>query len=275
MLTFTAPTSTKSLTSRLAKAAVLLSSVLLFNAAHAEDKPRIGLVMKSLANEFFQTMEQGARAHQKKSGKYELIANGTKDEGDTSGQIKIVEQMIVTQVDAIVIAPSDSKALIPVIKRAIDAGIVVVNIDNKLDEAALKEKRMTVPFVGPSDRLGAEKVGTFIAQQLKAGDKVAIIEGLPTANNAKQRTAGHQAALTAAKMNIISIQSGEWEISKANKVASSLINEHTDLKAILCGNDSMAIGAVAAVKAAGKTGKILVGGFDISPPSGPCSKTVA
>ena len=154
-----------------ATAAMLLLSVQPAQADAA--KPRVALVMKSLANEFFLTMENGAKAHQKQnSDKYDLITNGIKDENDTAGQIKIVEQMIVSNVDAIVLAPADSKALVPIAKRAIDAGIVVINIDNQFDAAALKEKGITIPFVGPLDRKGAQQVGDYLAKSLKAGDKV-------------------------------------------------------------------------------------------------------
>lgn len=119
-------------------------------------KPTIALIMKSLANEFFQTMEQGAREHHRKySDRYDLIVNGIKDELDVSRQIDLVEQMIARHVDAIVIAPADSKALIPVCKKAQEAGIVVVNIDNKFDEAVLQENGVDFPFVGPDNRAGA------------------------------------------------------------------------------------------------------------------------
>ena len=91
--------------------------------------------MKSLANEFFKTMEDGARQHQKQnSDKYDLIAVGIKDELDVAQQMDLVEQMIAQKVSALVIAPADSKAMVAVCKKAMDAGIAVVNIDNKLDE---------------------------------------------------------------------------------------------------------------------------------------------
>src|SRR5882672_6721016 len=116
-------------------------------------KPRIALIMKSLANEFFQTMENGAREHQRAhAADYDLIANGAKDELDIGRQVDLVEQMIAERVDAIVIAPADSKALVPILKRALDAGIVVVNIDNKLDAGLLAEKNIRMPFVGPDNR---------------------------------------------------------------------------------------------------------------------------
>lgn len=232
-------------------------------AALAQDKPKVALVMKSLANEFFRTMEDGAKAHQKAhASEYTLLTNGIKDETDTAAQIKMVEQMAAQRVNALVIAPADSKALVPVIKTAVDRGIVVINIDNQLDAAALKEKNLKVPFVGPDNRAGAKLVGDYLAKQLQAGDKVGIIEGVSTTFNAQQRTLGFQDAMKAAGMNVVAVQSGQWEIDKGNTVAAGMLREHPDLKALLAGNDSMALGAVAAVRASGRTGKVQVVGYD-------------
>lgn len=226
-------------------------------------KPRVALVMKSLANEFFQSMAKGAEKHQAAhAGDYELIVNGIKNETDLTEQVGLVEQMVAQGVQAIVIAPADSKALVPALKRAKDAGVLVVNIDNKLDADTLKQAGLQVPFVGPDNREGAAKVGEAVAAKLKAGDKVAILEGVPTAFNSQQRRAGFEDAMKKGGMNIVSVQSGQWEMDKANTVAAALLTEHADLKALLCANDSMALGAVAAVQAAGKTGQIIVAGFD-------------
>ena len=229
----------------------------------AADKPKVALVMKSLANEFFRTMEDGAKAHNKAhASAYTLVSNGIKNETDTAAQIKMVEQMITQKVDAIVIAPADSKALVPVLKTAIDKGILVVNIDNQLDADAQKEKGIQIPFVGPDNRSGAKLVGDFLAKSLKAGDKVGILEGVSTTFNAQQRTLGFQDAMKGAGATVVGVQSGEWEIEKGNVVAAGMMREHPDLKALLAGNDNMALGAVAAVKAAGKTGKVAVVGYD-------------
>ncbi len=219
--------------------------------------------MKSLANEFFSTMAEGARKHHEAhANEYDLIVNGTKNETDLAEQVNIVEQMIARQVNAIVIAPADSRALVTVLKRAKDAGVLVVNIDNKLDAAVLKQAGLSIPFVGPDNRAGARKVGDELAKHLQRGDKVAIIEGIPTAFNGQQRRLGFEDAMKAAGMDIVSIQSGNWEMDKANTVAAAVLTEHPDLKAILCANDNMALGAVSAIQAAGRTGKVLVVGFD-------------
>jgi ribose transport system substrate-binding protein len=110
--------------------------------ASGDNRPTVALIMKSLANEFFVNMAEGAEQHQlQHADQYDLIVNGLKDESDLTQQVALVEQMAARGVDIIVIAPADSKALIPVLKRAMQGGIVVVNIDNKIDAALLSLPR--------------------------------------------------------------------------------------------------------------------------------------
>jgi len=233
------------------------------DSASSPAKPRVALVMKSLANEFFGTMAAGAKAHQAAhASDYDLISNGIKNETDLAEQVGLVEQMIAMQVSAIVIAPADSKALVPVLKRAMNAGIVVINIDNRLDAAALAEAGVSIPFVGPDNRAGAAAVGKVVAAKLERGAAVAIIEGIPTADNGRQRRLGFEDAVRDAGLNLVSVQSGQWEMERANTVANALLNAHPQLKAIFCANDNMALGAVAAIRSAGREGKVLVAGFD-------------
>jgi ribose transport system substrate-binding protein len=232
-------------------------------AGGAPGKPKIALIMKSLANEFFLTMENGARDHQTQhADRYDLIASGIKDETDVDRQVRLVDQMVAQGVDAIVIAPADSKALIPACKKAVDKGITVVNIDNKFDAEVLTKMNVQLPFVGPDNRKGAKMVGDYLAKRLKPGDPVAIVEGVPTAYNAIQRRLGFEDAMKEAGMRVVASQSGDWEMNKSNEVVSSILIAQPGLKAILCANDSMAQGAVAALRSAGKTDQVLVVGFD-------------
>jgi ribose transport system substrate-binding protein len=227
------------------------------------ETPRIALIMKSLANEFFVTMAEGAKAHQAaNAGKYSLIVNGIRNESDLTQQVALVEQMVAQRVNAVVIAPADSRALVPVLAKAQRQGIVVVNIDNKLDDATLQQAGIDIPFVGPDNRAGARAVGDALAKRLQRGDKVAILEGIPTAFNAQQRRLGFEDAMREAGMQVVAVQSGQWEQDRANTVAAAMLREHPDLAAILASNDSMALGAAAAVRQAGKTGQVHVVGFD-------------
>jgi ribose transport system substrate-binding protein len=219
--------------------------------------------MKSLANEFFATMAEGARRHEREhAGTFELIVNGIKDERDLSRQVDLVDEMVAQGVNAIVIAPADSKALVSACKRARDAGIIVVNIDNKLDVQVMLDQRVKIPFVGPDNRAGARKVGDFLAKRLKPGDEVVVLEGIRTAFNGQERRLGFEDAMNSAGVKIVDSQTAQWEMDQANRIAAAMLTEHPAIKAILCCNDSMALGALAAVKSAGRTGEVLIAGFD-------------
>ncbi len=226
-------------------------------------KPRVALIMKSLANEFFSTMAHGAEEHQKAhADDYELVVNGIKDERDLSRQVKLVEEMVVNGVDAIVIAPADSKALVPALRRAQQQGVVIVNIDNRLDSDILEQEGISIPFVGPDNRKGAKKVGDHLASKMSQGDVVCVLEGLRTSFNGQQRQEGFEQSMKEAGITIVDSQSAEWEMSKANTIAASMLSEHPEIKAILAANDSMALGAIAAVKSSGRSGDVHVVGFD-------------
>jgi ribose transport system substrate-binding protein len=233
------------------------------SATDQPDKPTVALIMKSLANEFFVTMADGARAHHAKNADaYELIVNGIRNETDLAQQVALIDQMIASGVEAIVVAPADSKAVVPAIARAVNAGIVVVNIDNRLDADVLADYELAIPFVGPDNFTGAEAVGRYLAENLEPGTAVGILEGVPTAFNSQQRTAGFRKAMDDAGMNVIAQQSAQWDQTTAITVASGMLVQHPELSAILAANDNMALGAVAAITQSGRAGEITVVGFD-------------
>jgi len=219
--------------------------------------------MKSLANEFFVTMADGAKTHQSAHNEeYQLMVNGIKNEIDLTQQVALIDQMIASGVDAIVVAPADSKAVVPALARASAAGIVVVNIDNRLNEKILADYGLDIPFVGPDNFQGALEVGQYLASQLDSGQHVAIIEGVQTAYNSQRRTAGFRKAMEEAGLNIVSQQSAQWDQTKAVVIASAMLAQSPQLAAILCANDNMALGAIAAVKQAGRSDQVQIIGFD-------------
>ena len=229
----------------------------------ADRRPTVALIMKSLANEFFVTMADGARAHQAShDAEYRLIVNGIKNEVDLAQQVALIDQMIASGVDAIVISPAGSKAVVPALARATAAGIVVINIDNRLDKDVLNEYGLKVPFVGPDNFHGAELAGQYLASHLTAGAEVAILEGVPAAYNSGQRTAGFNKAMAEAGLDVVAQQSAQWDQTMAVTVASAILIQHPDLAALLCANDNMALGAVAAVTQAGMGEQIQIIGFD-------------
>ncbi len=242
--------------------------VLSTGLATAQDKPVVGLVMKSLANEFFQNMLEGAEAHEAERGDYELRAVGMQNETDFESQINAVETFITQGVDAIVIAPADSKAMVRPLKRAMEAGIVVVNFDVSLDEEAKAQQGVDLAFVGPDNRGGAKMAGDALAEKLGEGAKVVIIEGNPGADNATQRRLGFEDTVAEHKLDLLDSRTAHWETEEANQVFSAMLTANPDLQGVMAANDSMAIGVVKALEAAGRD-DIMVVGFDAIPAVGP------
>jgi ribose transport system substrate-binding protein len=225
-------------------------------------KPTVCLVMKSLGNDYFQTMQKGAEAHAAKRGDLTLKTSGIQNETDIDGQIAAVNKCITQGADALVIAPADSRALISSLSRAAKAGLKLVNIDVQLDPTALKAAKLTVPFVGPDNTLGAQESGAVLAKALGTGGKVAILEGISGAANAQQRKAGFEAAAKAGGLKVVASQSANWETDQAYTVATNMITANPGLQGIMASNDDMALGAVKAIAAAHKTGQIKVASFD-------------
>jgi ribose transport system substrate-binding protein len=91
---------------------------------------------------------------------------------------------------------------------------------------------------------------------------VAILEGAPNAFNGIQRKLGFEDAIRTAGLTLVTSQSAHWETARASQVASAILASHRDLRGLLCANDSMALGAVAAVRDAGRNGQVAVAGFD-------------
>lgn len=225
--------------------------------------PRVALIMKSLANEFFVNMANGAEQHQAASaGQYQLLVNGIKNESDLAQQVNLVDQMISAGVDAIVIAPADSRALVPALARAVAADIVVINIDNRLEPDVLADYSLQIPFIGPSNREGAKLVADHVLQNLSSDSEVAILEGISSAFNSIERRSGFEEAVAAAGMNMVTLQSGEWDQTKATQITAAILSQNPGLDVILAANDNMALGAASAVSLAALDHKITIAGFD-------------
>ncbi len=226
-------------------------------------KPKVALIMKSLANEFFVTMANAAEIHQEQhQDAYELIVNGIKNESDLAQQVALVDQMIGIDVDAIVIAPADSKALVPALARARENGIHVVNIDNRLDREVQAEYDLVIPFIGPDNRKGARDAANFALEQLPEGANVVILEGVTTAQNAIDRRMGFEDAVAANGANLVTKQSALWDQTKAAEVTAAILVRHPDVQLILAANDNMALGAASAVSFADLASNVSIVGFD-------------
>lgn len=225
-------------------------------------KKEVGLVMKTLTNPFFVEMEKGARRAEKELG-INLTVKTAAQETSIEQQIQLIEDLIVAKVDAIVIAPGDSQRLIPALKKAHDAGISLVNIDNQLDPAAVKQAGLApVPFVSVDNEAGAYKVGKFLADGVSVPTQAAILEGIRSADNAQQRAAGARRAFTEnPKITLVASDTGNWKIDEAYAVTRQMFAQHPQIKLLFASNDVMAIGALKYLQESRRQG-VKVVGFD-------------
>jgi ribose transport system substrate-binding protein len=196
-----------------------------------------------------------------------------KDERDFAAQVDAIENFITQNYNIIVVAPADSKAMVTPIAKALKAGIKVINIDVALDEDAKKKAGIDLAFFGPDNRAGAKLAGDALGKALGKGGKVVILEGNPEADNAKQRKLGFDDSVKEYGLDLLDSKTAHWETEEANTLMTNFLTQHPDIQGVMAANDSMALGVVKAIDAAGKSGQIKVVGFDNIPAVGPLLKS--
>jgi ribose transport system substrate-binding protein len=225
-------------------------------------KRTIALVMKTLTNPFFVEMEKGARKAETELG-IQLVVKTAAQETSIQQQIEIVEELIKSKVDAIVIAPGDSKELIRVLKEAQDAGIKVVNIDNRLDADLSSQLGLkNVPYISVNNDKGAYMSAKYISDQIKKPTKAVILEGIREARNAQDRMNGAKRAFQEnSNITIVASETAHWKIDEAHDVIAKIFEANPDVGAIFCANDMMALGAIQYLDEK-KLSNVLVAGYD-------------
>lgn len=231
----------------------------------AEEKTepyKIGFIMK-IVNPYFQVMQQGAEAKAEELG-VNLLVEAALEHTDIEGQIAIIEDFISQEVDAIVIAASGSKEVVPALAKAIEAGIVVVSVDNRLDATTVEQAGLEpIPYVGVDDADSAYMAAKAVVDELQGVGKVAIIEGIRGVDNAEKRKSGAEKAFSEASgIEVVAEQTANWDAEEALDVVTNILTANPDLNGIFCANDQMAFGAAQAVQNIGKTGEIFVVGID-------------
>ena len=224
----------------------------------AAKKLKIAVVVKSVTSDYWKIVGQGVTDAMAKDPNIEATFTGPNEETDIEGQIRMIEAQISAKVDALAVAPSQADQLQPTLQKAVDAGIPVVLIDTNIATFDAKSA-----FVGTDNKLGGTKGGEFIASKLAAGDEVAIIRGAAGDPVHNLREEGAKTAMEAAGLKVVAVQPADSDRAKGQSVAENLLTANPNLKAIFCTNDEMALGALNAAKAAGKT--LVIVGFDASP----------
>lgn len=217
---------------------------------------KLGVVEKSLSNEFWRTLQEGyEQAAAVVGNDLEIEVEATTDESDETGQQTMTETLTSQGVDALMLSPISDSNLTAAVENAKADGIPVFNVNDGLIATADY-------YVGPNAYENGLLAAEWCSKQLGDKGQVAIVIGMAKAFAARERTAGFKDWIEENKsgLEIVAEQNADWDRQKAKELASTWIQQYPDLKAIFCNNDDMALGVVEAVKEA--EAEILVVGVD-------------
>lgn len=232
-------------------------------APKSETRPRIALVLKTLNSPFFIDMQRGAEEAAKRLG-VDLVVQAAEREVDVERQMQIIENLIQSRVSAIALTPSGSREVVPAIGKANAAGIPVVVVDTRLDAGAVADAGVkTAGFVGSDNYRGGQIIGEYLVTASGGRATVGILEGIPGHETGDSRIRGFRDAVKGAPdIRIAASQTANWEREQGFTVFQNMLQAHPEIDTVFACNDMMALGAVEAIAAAGRTGKIRVLGFD-------------
>jgi galactofuranose transport system substrate-binding protein len=173
--------------------------------------------------------------------------------GSASKQVADVNSMIAQGVDFIFLAPREEKPLIPAVMGAKKAGIPVLLIDRSVDPSLAKAGQDYLAFVGSNFIQEGQRVADWTIKKTDGKGKIIELEGTTGSSPANDRKKGFDDAIKAAPgLVLLASQSGDFARDKGRQVAETLLQAHPDTTIVYAHNDEMALGAIAAIEAAGK-----------------------
>lgn len=229
----------------------------------SDDRPRVALVLKTLNSPFFIEMQRGAEEAAERLG-VSLVVQAAEREVDVERQMQIVENLIQSRTGLIALTPSGSREVVPAVAKANAAGIPVIIVDTRLDAAAVADAGVkTASFVGSDNYRGGQLIGEYLVKASGGKATVAILEGIPGHETGDSRIRGFREAIAGTPgVAVAASQTANWEREQGFTVFQNMLQAHPAIDTVFACNDMMALGAVEAIAAAGRTGKIRVLGFD-------------
>jgi erythritol transport system substrate-binding protein len=243
----------------IAAAALAIGILIACAGCHRADQRQklIAIIVPSEDNPYFKAEADAAAARAEVLG-YRVRVDAHED--DAYRQDNLVDAAIASNAAVLILDNAGADASIAAVRRATKAGIVVLLIDREIEATGIAKAQI----ISDNDQ-GARLVAAEFARVLGAKGNYAELLGRESDTNAQIRTRGFHAVLDRDPgLKLVAAQSANWSQSKAFQKTETMLQAHGDIAGIIAGNDTMAVGAAAAVKSAGLT-KIRIVGFDGSP----------
>jgi ABC-type sugar transport system substrate-binding protein len=225
----------------------------------AADEPvKLGLITK-FPVDFFLVMEEAAKKWDTDQAGAEVITGVGKSATDDAGQIDLIKSMVSQGVKGIAITPT-SPAVQPALDDAVAKGVKVVLIDNDIPDWDGKSSVVT------TDNLkGGTLAGEYLAGKLKAGDTLAVLEGVPGVPALDDRVKGMEQGLGDSGIKVVGKAPTDCDQDKGVSAAADLLEANPKVTAIYGACGPPVLGAIQAIKNAGRTDDITLVGFDALP----------
>lgn len=218
----------------------------------------ITIIVNDPANPYWKTEGDVAAAAAEELG-YTTSVGAHK--GDTNTENTLIDAAISNKSAAIILDPANADGSIAAVEKAVDAGIPVVLVNAEINESGLALAQL-VSNNAQGAALGAQE---WVARVGETANYVELF-GAPSDNNAQTRSNGFTTVISQYPGLVqVGSEVADWDRTKGHDKMQSLLQANPDITAVISGNDEMALGAIAALKEAGRLDGIVVGGFDGSP----------
>ncbi|MBT2646485.1 ribose ABC transporter substrate-binding protein RbsB [Bacillus sp. ISL-34] len=211
---------------------------------------KVGVSISTLNNPFFVSLKDGIEKEAKEKGMKVTVVDA---QDDTAKQISGIEDLILQKVDVLLVNPTDSAAISSAVQSANEAGIPVITIDRSSDEGDIET------FIASDNVAGGEMAAEYLVKELGEKAKVVELEGVSGASATRERGKGFH-NIADKQLDVLTSQTAEFDRTKGLNVMENILQGNKDIQAVFAHNDEMALGAIEAIKAAGKD--IIVVGFD-------------
>jgi erythritol transport system substrate-binding protein len=218
----------------------------------------IAVITPSHSNVFFKAEADAAVAKAEELG---YTAQSDSHDDDPNKQSELIDAAISNGAVAIILDNAGADVTIGAVQKATDAGIPVFLIDREINETGIAKAQIV-----SNNAQAAGLVGEAFVEAMGGAGRYIELLGRETDTNAAVRSDAYHAVIDQySDMEMVAQETANWDQQEAFTKIETLLQADSNIQGIIAGNDTMALGAVAAVDAAGLTGKVIVAGFDGSP----------